>query len=32
MSKLLFNEPFTLKTGICMLLASAILLIQIIWK
>jgi hypothetical protein len=32
MSILLFKEPFTLKTGICMLLASAILLIQIIWK
>jgi multidrug transporter EmrE-like cation transporter len=32
LSWLLFKEPFTLKTGICMLLASAILIIQIIWK
>ena len=32
MSILLFKEPFTLKTGICMALASGILIIQIIWK
>jgi multidrug transporter EmrE-like cation transporter len=32
LSWLLFKEPFTLKTGICMTLAAAILIIQIIWK
>ena len=28
----LFKEPFGLKTAVCMLLATAILLIQIFWK
>jgi len=32
LSVILFKEPFTLKTGICMTLAAAILIIQIIWK
>lgn len=32
MSIVLFKEPFTLKTGICMTLAGGILIIQIIWK
>ena len=32
LSWLLFKEPFTLKTSICMILAATILLIQIIWK
>ena len=32
MSKFLFNEPFTLKTGICLALAACIMGIQIFWK
>ena len=28
----LFKEPFGLKTAVCMLLATSILLIQIFWK
>jgi multidrug transporter EmrE-like cation transporter len=28
----LFKEPFGLKTAVCMMLATAILLIQIFWK
>jgi len=32
LSCLLFKEPFTLKTSICMILAATILIIQIIWK
>ena len=32
LSWLLFREPFSLKTIICLLLAASILLIQIFWK
>ena len=32
LSWLLFKEPFSLKTIICLLLAASILLIQIFWK
>lgn len=32
MSELLFKEPFTLKTGICLLLGLAIILVQLFWK
>jgi hypothetical protein len=32
MSELLFKEPFTLKTGICLFLGLLIILIQIFWK
>jgi hypothetical protein len=32
MSWWLFKEPFGLKTAVCMILATAILLIQIFWK
>ena len=32
MSGLLFKEPFTLKTGICLLLGLAIILVQLFWK
>lgn len=32
LSWLLFKEPFSLKTTICLLLAASILLIQIFWK
>lgn len=32
MSELLFKEPFTLKTGICLFLAVCILSIQLFWK
>ena len=32
MSKLMFGEPFTAKTSICLALGTAIILIQILWK
>ena len=32
MSELLFKEPFTLKTGICLFLGLLIILVQIFWK
>jgi multidrug transporter EmrE-like cation transporter len=32
MSKMLFGEPFTTKTAICLTLGTAIVLIQILWK
>jgi hypothetical protein len=32
MSKLLFNEPFTTKTFICVLLSFTIIFIQLFWK
>jgi hypothetical protein len=32
MSWWLFKEPFGLKTAVCMILATTILLIQIFWK
>ena len=32
MSELLFKEPFTTKTGICLFLALLIILVQIFWK
>lgn len=32
MSELLFKEPFTLKTGVCLFLGLLIILIQIFWK
>jgi len=32
MSKMLFGEPFTTKTAICLALGTAIVLIQILWK
>lgn len=32
MSELLFKEPFTLKTGVCLGLGLLIILIQIFWK
>ena len=28
----LFKEPFTPKTGVCLLLSLAIILVQILWK
>jgi len=32
MSRWLFNEPFTLKTVVCLTLAFCILMIQLFWK
>jgi len=32
MSKILFGEPFTSKTAVCLALGTAIVLIQILWK
>ena len=32
MSKLMFGEPFTSKTAVCLSLGTAIVLIQILWK
>lgn len=32
MSELMFKEPFTLKTGICLFLALLIILTQLFWK
>jgi multidrug transporter EmrE-like cation transporter len=32
MSKLLFSEPFTMKTMVSLILATAIICIQIFWK
>jgi hypothetical protein len=32
MSELLFKEPFTTKTGICLFLGLLIILVQIFWK
>ena len=32
MSELLFKEPFTLKTGICLFLGLLIILTQLFWK
>lgn len=32
MSKMLFGEPFTTKTAVCLALGTAIVLIQILWK
>lgn len=32
MSKLMFGEPFTAKTGLCLALGTAIVLIQILWR
>jgi len=32
MSELLFKEPFTLKTGVCLFLGLLIILVQIFWK
>ena len=32
LSWFLFKEPFGLKTAVCMMLATAILLIQMFWK
>jgi hypothetical protein len=32
MSFIMFREPFTLKTGVCLLLGLGIILIQIFWK
>jgi multidrug transporter EmrE-like cation transporter len=32
MSELLFKEPFTTKTGICLFLGVLIILTQIFWK
>ena len=32
MSELLFKEPFTLKTGVCLGLGLLIILVQIFWK
>jgi hypothetical protein len=32
MSELLFKEPVTLKTGVCLFLGLLIILIQIFWK
>lgn len=31
-SYLIFNEPITAKTGVCLILALAILVIQLFWK
>jgi multidrug transporter EmrE-like cation transporter len=32
MSELMFKEPFTLKTGICLFLGLLIILTQLFWK
>ena len=32
MSELLFREPFTTKTGICLGLGTLIILVQLFWK
>lgn len=32
MSELLFKEPFTTKTGICLALGLCIILVQLFWK
>ena len=32
MSKMLFGEPFTTKTAVCLALGTVIVLIQILWK
>jgi hypothetical protein len=32
MSRLWFNEPITLKTFTCLLLSTAIILIQLFWR
>jgi len=32
MSKMMFGEPFTSKTAVCLGLGTAIVLIQILWK
>ena len=32
MSYIIFNEPFTLKTGICLVLSLLIIAIQLFWK
>lgn len=32
MSKLMFGEPFTAKTALCLTLGTAIVLIQILWR
>lgn len=32
MSYVLFNEPFTVKTGICLFLSLLIIAIQLFWK
>lgn len=32
MSELMFKEPLTLKTGVCLFLGLLIILIQIFWK
>lgn len=32
MSYIMFREPLTLKTGVCLLLGLGIILIQIFWK
>jgi len=32
MAYLVFNEPFTTKTGICLFLSILIILIQLFWK
>ena len=32
MSEIMFKEPFTLKTGVCLFLALLIILTQIFWK
>jgi hypothetical protein len=32
LSMILFKEPLTLKTLVCLLLAASILLVQIFWK
>jgi len=32
MSKIMFGEPFTTKTAVCLALGTAIVLIQILWK
>jgi hypothetical protein len=32
MAHFMFREPFTLKTGVCLLLGLGIIIIQIFWK
>ena len=32
MSELMFREPFTLKTGVCLGLGTLIILVQLFWK
>jgi multidrug transporter EmrE-like cation transporter len=32
MSELLFKEPFTTKTGVCLILGICIIAIQVFWK